>query len=117
MVTLQLYAHPFSSYCWKVQIALDADGTPYDYLNVDPSNPGVMDELRSLWPLGKFPVLVDDGRIIAETSCIIEYLQVHHPGPNSWIPAGDEGLRVRFLGRRRLYRRPPACRRPPDPVP
>ena len=27
---LTLYAHPFSSYCWKVQIPLDANGTPYD---------------------------------------------------------------------------------------
>jgi glutathione S-transferase len=98
-VTLTLYAHPFSSYCWKVQIALDADGTPYDYRNVDPSNPGAMDELRGLWPIGKFPLLVDNGRPIAETSCIIEHLQAHHRGPNLWIPEGDEGRSVRFLDR------------------
>lgn len=98
-MTLALYAHPFSSYCWKVQIALDADGTAYDYRNVDPSNPGAMDELRALWPLGKFPVLVDDGRVVAETSCIIEHLQTHHRGPNAWIPDGEQGLRVRFLDR------------------
>ena len=98
-MSLQLYAHPFSSYCWKVQIALDADGTAYDYRNVDPSNPGAMDELRALWPLGKFPVLVDDGRMIAETSCIIEHLQTYHRGPNAWIPDGEQGLRVRFLDR------------------
>lgn len=98
-MSLALYAHPFSSFCWKVQIALDADGTPYDYRNVDPSNPGVMDELRALWPLGKFPVLVDGDRVVAETTSIIEYLQAHHPSPNRWIPDGDEGLRVRFLDR------------------
>ena len=89
-MSLTLYAHPFSSYCWKVQIPLDADGTPYDYRNVDPSHPGVMEELRALWPFGKFPVLVDDGRVIAETSCIIEHLQAHHPGPNVWIPDGED---------------------------
>ena len=98
-MTLTLYAHPFSSYCWKVQIPLDADGTPYDYRNVDPSNPGVMDELRALWPLGKFPVLVDDGEVVVETSCIIEHLQAKHPGPNVWIPDGEQGRRVRFLDR------------------
>ncbi|HEX6218580.1 MAG TPA: glutathione S-transferase family protein [Sphingomicrobium sp.] len=98
-MSLTLYAHPFSSYCWKVQIPLDANGTPYSYKNVDPSNPGVMDELKSLWPLGKFPVLVDDGEVIAETSCIIEHLQAKHPGANVWIPEGDPGLRVRFLDR------------------
>lgn len=99
MVSLTLYAHPFSSYCWKVQIALDTDGTPYAYRNVDPAHPGIMDELRALWPLAKFPVLVDDGEVVAETTCIIEHLQAKHPGPNVWIPEGDEGRRVRFLDR------------------
>jgi glutathione S-transferase len=96
---LALYAHPFSSFCWKVQIALDADGTPHDYRNVDPSHSGVMDELKALWPLGKFPVLVDDGQVVIETSCIIEHLQARHPGPNVWIPEGELGRRVRFLDR------------------
>ena len=98
-MSLQLFAHPFSSFCWKVQIALDADETPYVYRNVDPSNPGVLEELKALWPLAKFPVLVDDGETIAETTCIIEHLQAKHPGPNVWIPQGDEGRRVRFLDR------------------
>jgi glutathione S-transferase len=99
LVSLVLYAHPFSSFCWKVQIALDADGTEHDYRNVDPEFPGVMDELKELWPPGKFPVLVDDGQVVAETSCIIEHLQVYHPGPNTWIPDGEEGRHVRFLDR------------------
>ena len=98
-MNLTLYAHPFSSYCWKVQIPLDADGTPYTYRNVDPSEPGAMDELKRLWPLAKFPVLVDDREVIAETTCIIEHLQAHHPGANVWIPEGALGRRVRFLDR------------------
>ena len=98
-MSLTLYAHPFSSFCWKVQIPLDADGTDYEYRNVDPAFPGVMDELKALWPSGKFPILVDDGEVVVETSCIIEHLQVRHPGPNTWIPDGDEGRRVRFLDR------------------
>ncbi len=98
-MTLQLFAHPFSSYCWKVQIPLTADETEYTYRNVDPSEPGVMDELKSLWPIGKFPVLVDGDEVVVETTCIIEYLQAKHPGPNIWIPERDEGRRVRFLDR------------------
>ena len=98
-MSLILYAHPFSSYCWKVRIALDADGTSYSYRNVDPAEPGIMDELKRLWPIGKFPLLVDNGKVIAETSCIIEHLQAHHRGPNDWIPGGDAGRRVRFLDR------------------
>ena len=58
-----------------------------------------MDELKALWPLGKFPILVDDGEVVAETSCIIEHLQARHPGPNVWIPEGEAGRRVRFLDR------------------
>ncbi|WP_309602650.1 glutathione S-transferase family protein [Sphingomonas sp.] len=96
---LSLYAHPFSSYCWKVLIPLYADGTPFDYQNVDPAFPGVMDALNRLWPIGKFPLLVDDGEVIAETTSIIEHLQACHPGPNRWIPVGAEGRRVRFLDR------------------
>ena len=44
-------------------------------------------------------MLVDDGGVVAETSCIIEHLQAYHPGPNVWIPEGEEGRRVRFLDR------------------
>lgn len=98
-MSLTLYGHPFSSFCWKVQIPLDADGTPYEYRNVDPAFPGVMEELRDLWPIGKFPVLVDDGEVVTETSCIIEHLQAKHLGPNVWIPDGELGRRVRFLDR------------------
>lgn len=98
-MTLQLFAHPFSSYCWKVQIPLDADGTAYTYRNVDPSNPDAGAEMVRLWPLGKFPVLLDDGEVVVETTCIIEHLQARHPGPNTWIPAGEHGRRVRFLDR------------------
>ena len=98
-MTLTLFAHPFSSYCWKVLIPLYADSTAFDYRNVDPAFPGVMDELKQLWPIGKFPLLVDDGEVIAETSSIIEHLQACHRGPNTWIPDGADGRRVRFLDR------------------
>jgi glutathione S-transferase len=42
---------------------------------------------------------VDGDRAVFESSIIIEYLQQHHPGPNRWIPDGDEGLQVRFFDR------------------
>lgn len=98
-MTLTLYAHPFSSNCWKVQIPLEADGTPHEYRKVGGDEPEAMEKLKELWPFGKFPILVDDGRVIPETTCIIEHLQAHHPGPNVWIPEGEEGRRARFLDR------------------
>ena len=99
MVSLQLFAHPFSSYCQKVLIALWADETPFEYKLLEQDHPENFAELKRRWPFGKFPLLVDEGETVIETTPIIEYLQTHHPGPNRWIPDGDLGLRVRFLDR------------------
>ena len=97
-VTLQLFAHPFSSYSQKVLIALWADGTEFTYRRV-PDDKENYAELKRHWPFGLFPLLLDDGVPVVETTCIIEHLQVHHPGPNRWIPEGKHGRRVRFLDR------------------
>jgi glutathione S-transferase len=96
-VSLEVYVHPFSSYCWKVLIPLYADGTPFEYRNIE--QPENMEELKRRWPFGQFPVLVDDGQTVVETTCIIEHLQAHHRGANTWIPDGELGRRVRFLDR------------------
>ena len=97
-MTLVLYGHPFSSYTWKVLIPLYADGTEFEYRQV-PDNEANYAELKRIWPLGKFPVLVDDGKPVIEATCIIEHLQTHHRGPNEWVPDGEFGERVRFLDR------------------
>jgi glutathione S-transferase len=98
-MTLQLFAHPFSSYCQKVLIALWADGTGFEYRILEQDHPENFVELKRRWPFGKFPLLVDGDVTVVETTPIIEHLQAHHPGPNRWIPDGDLGLRVRFLDR------------------
>jgi glutathione S-transferase len=97
-MSLELFGHPFSSYTWKALIPLWADGTPFKFRQV-PEDPDNYAELKRLWPFGKFPLLVDDGQVIPETTCIIEHLQAYHPGPNVWIPEGEQGRRVRFLDR------------------
>lgn len=94
---MQLYAHPFSSYSQKVLIALYENSTPFEYRNLE--DPSAKAELASLWPLEKFPVLVDRGRRILESSTIVEYLQIHHPGRVRLIPDGDAGIEVRMLDR------------------
>jgi glutathione S-transferase len=98
-VTLQLYAHPFSSYCQKVLIALWADGTEFEYRLLDQDHPENMAELNRRWPFGQFPVLVDGDETVAESTCIIEHLQARHPGRTRWVPDGEAGRRVRFLDR------------------
>ena len=98
-MSLELYVHPFSSYSWKALIPLWADATPFDYRKVGGDEPEATARLAEIWPLAKFPVLVDDGQVIPEATCIIEHLQAHHRGPNLWIPDGELGRRVRFLDR------------------
>jgi len=94
---MKLYAHPFSSYCQKVLIALYENDTPFEYRNLEDRSANA--ELASLWPLKRFPVLVDRGRTILETSTIIEYLQMRYRGVVRLIPEGDSGVEVRMLDR------------------
>jgi glutathione S-transferase len=95
----QLFSHPFSSYCQKVLVALYENGVDFEYRMLE--DPGVGEALGRLAPpLGKFPVLVDAGRTIVESSSIIEHLQIHHPGPVTLIPADpDAAVEVRTMDR------------------
>jgi len=51
--------------------------------------------LRPDTPIGKFPVLHDDvaHRTIPESTIIIEYLALHHPGTTELIPGDPERAR------------------------
>lgn len=94
----RLYAHPFSSYSQKVLIALYEHGTPFDYRSLE--QPQARDELAALWPMQRFPVLVDRGRTVLEASCIVEYLDLHYPGSTRLVPAdAAAALEVRMLDR------------------
>ncbi len=99
-MALLLYAHPLSSYCWKVLIPLYEAGTRFEFRQLDPDHAKNSAEFAALWPLAKMPLLVDEGRPIAESSVIIEYLDRHHPGPAPFLPAEAEAaLEVRMLDR------------------
>jgi glutathione S-transferase len=94
---MKLYAHPFSSYSQKVLIGLYENATPFQYRSLE--DPSANAELESLWALKRFPVLVDQERTVLESSTIIEYLQIHHPGLVRLIPESDAGVEVRMLDR------------------
>jgi glutathione S-transferase len=91
-VSLTLYFHPLSSFCHKVLIALYENGTPFTPHTVDLSDVASTGDFKKIWPVGKFPVLGDDaaGRIIPESTGIIEYLARHYPGPVKLIPDNAE---------------------------
>ncbi len=96
---LALYGHPFSSYTQKVLIALYENGRPFEFRSLGPDSPHAGEWLKR-WPLRKFPLLVDGDHSVAETSIIIEYLHLKHPGPVRLLPSDPlAALDVRFLDR------------------
>jgi glutathione S-transferase len=97
-MTLKLYAHPFSSYCWKALIALYENGTPFEFRLLE--DDATRKELADLWPIARFPVLVDDGKVVPEASTIIEHLGLYYPGPVRLIPEDPKAaLEVRAMDR------------------
>ncbi|MGI8840860.1 MAG: glutathione S-transferase family protein [Caulobacteraceae bacterium] len=97
-MSLKLYAHPFSSYCQKVLTALYENGTAFEYRSLE--DEGATAELAALWPLKRFPVLVDDGRPVMEATIIVEHLDLHHPGRAKLVPEDARAaLPVRLMDR------------------
>jgi glutathione S-transferase len=91
-MALSLFFHPLASYCWKTLIALYENATPFEPRLVDLGNPSERDAFLQLAPLGKFPVLQDSkrGRVLPESTIIIEYLATHYPGATELIPSDPE---------------------------
>ncbi|MEO8604222.1 MAG: glutathione S-transferase family protein [bacterium] len=98
-MSMQLYAHPFSSYCQKVLIALHENDTGFEWRQLG-ADEQVAAEHAALWPLKRMPMLVDDGRTVVEASIIVEHLDLHHPGAVRLIPADARAaLEVRTMDR------------------
>ena len=99
---LILHAHPLSSFCQKVLIALYELEVPFEFRLLDLADAGERAAHLARWPKGKMPVLEDPGAKLAlpETSIIIEYLDRHHGGGHRLLPAdADACLDVRLWDR------------------
>lgn len=72
---LTLYGHPFSSYTWKALIPLYDTDIPFEFRDISgdqyPENEAAF---LAAWPVGKFPLLVDEGVPIIESSIIVEHV-------------------------------------------
>jgi glutathione S-transferase len=53
-------------------------------------------ELRAVHPLGKSPVISEDGQTVAESGAIVEYLLDRHDRGNALRPASGTPERLRF---------------------
>ncbi len=99
-MSLALYGHPISSYTQKALSALYENATPFEFRSLGPDTPEHITEWLRRWPLRRFPLLVDGDRDVVETTIIIEYLQLAHPGPVRLLPVDPmAALEVRFLDR------------------
>lgn len=96
----QLFAHPFSSYCQKVLVAIYENGTDFDYRMLSPQEAGTVEEWQSIWPIKRFPVLKDGENTVMEATIIIEYLMLNYPGSVRLIPENPQAaLRTRMMDR------------------
>ena len=101
-MTLKLYAHPFSSYSQKVLTALYENETPFEWCELSPEHPEHYAAFCEMWPIRRFPLLVDGERILTEATTIIEYLHLHYPGPVKLLP-DDQGLALEVRNMDRFF--------------
>ncbi len=97
---LELYAHPFSSYCQKAFIAFYEKDVPFTLRLLSQDDPVTGAEFSALWPLERMPLLKVDGKAIFESTIIVEWVDQHYPGGTRLIPsAPDKALDARMRDR------------------
>jgi glutathione S-transferase len=84
--------HLNNSRSQRILWLLEELGLPYEVIRYerDPATMLAPPELKRIHPLGKSPVVVEDGEVLAETAAIAEYLLERHgagPGGASLAPA------------------------------
>lgn len=99
-MALVLYAHPFSSYCWKALIAIGELSIAVEQRMLSPDHPDNGAAWSRHWPLQRMPVLVDGDRVVPEATIVIEHLELHHARERRLIPADPAAaLEVRLMDR------------------
>ncbi len=97
---MQLYTYFRSSAAYRVRIALNLKGLPYDAVPVHLLRGGgeqLQEGYRSVNPAALIPALEDDGAVLTQSLAIIEYLDETHAGA-PLLPADALGrARVRAL--------------------
>ena len=89
--------HLNNSRSQRVLWLLEELGLPYEIVKYqrDPKTMLAPPELKQIHPLGKSPVITDEGRTIAESGAIIEYL-VERYGKGRFAPPRDTDERLRY---------------------
>jgi glutathione S-transferase len=89
--------HLENSRSQRILWLLEELGVPYELKRYarDPQTMLAPAELRAVHPLGKSPVITDDGRTVAESGAIVEYLVMRY-GNGRLMPAPDTPERLRY---------------------
>ncbi|HXC37737.1 MAG TPA: glutathione S-transferase [Burkholderiales bacterium] len=89
--------HLNNSRSQRVLWLLEELGLPYEikFYQRDPNTMLAPPSLRAVHPLGKSPVVTEDGATLAESGAIIEYLLERH-GNGRFIPVAGTPERLRF---------------------
>ena len=84
---MKLHNYFRSSASFRVRIALELKGLPYEYLSVHlPKGAQNAPEFVALSPDHLVPVLEDGANKLTQSMAIIEYLDETHPSPRSCQP-------------------------------
>jgi maleylpyruvate isomerase len=97
---MKLYNYFRSSASFRVRIALNFKGLPYDYAVVHLTKGGGQQfapEFRAINPDALIPVLDDEGQRLTQSLAIIEYLEETHPEPPLLPTAPLERAYVRAI--------------------
>lgn len=90
--------HLENSRSQRVLWLLEELGVPYEVVRYDrdPKTKLAPPELKALHPLGKSPIIQDDGQTVAETGAIIEYLLGKY-GAGRLAPAANTPEHLRYV--------------------
>jgi glutathione S-transferase len=103
---IRVWRIPFSTNVERVALALAHKELPVEWVDVDPSDraPVVAVSGQQL-----VPVLEDDGRVVADSTAILEYLEERHPEPPLYPRDEARRAEARLLidWFNRVWKRPP----------
>ena len=97
---MKLYTYFRSSAAYRVRIALNLKGLPYEAVPVHLVKGGgeqLKDDYRAVNPSALVPTLQEEGATITQSMAILEYLEETHPAPPLLPSAPLERARVREL--------------------
>ena len=103
---LRAYRVPFSTNVERIALALGHKGIEVEWVDVDPSDRTEVERVSGQ-PL--VPVLVDDGRVVFDSTEIMRYVEKQVPVPALWPddPARRAELDVFLDWFNRVWKRPP----------